>query len=203
MATSKKCSICTKQAGPMYCTGCDGYFCWKDFKSHRDNMLSEMDKIIEERNHLQDLIHNVPQNNSQQNPIIEQIKKWENSTIEKVKQVASQACQQALQLLNSKQIKVNSEFRSFSQELTELRESENYVEHDLQRLNQMINKFKEDLKQSTQPTKIELHTEQSNAINWSRLIYVKEKQIIRKFIILHKQKYLYMGYVHKSHFEQT
>jgi hypothetical protein len=40
----------------------------------------------------------------------------------------------------------------------------------------MINQFKQDLKQATQPTTIVLHTEQSDEINWESLIYVDEKQ---------------------------
>ena len=175
MATSKRCSTCSK-SGPMHCTGCDEYFCSKDFKTHREEIFTEMDKIVEERNHLQDAINNAVQNNDQQNPVIEQINQWQNSIIEKVKQVAAQARQQAIQLLNSKRMKINTEFKNFSQELADLKESEDYVEHDLTRLNQMISQFKEDLRQSTQPTTIKLHTEQTDGINWDSLIYVEEKQ---------------------------
>ncbi len=160
----------------MHCTGCDEYFCWKDFKTHREGMFTEMDKIVEERNRLQDAINNGAQRNDQQSPLIEQIDKWETITIKKVKQAAAQARQQALHLLDSKRMKITTEFKSFSQELGGLKESENYVEHDLTRLSQMIKQFKQDLKQSTQPITIELHTEQSDKINWDSLIYVEEKQ---------------------------
>jgi hypothetical protein len=177
MATPKQCSMCNKELGPMYCTGCDKYFCWKDLKTHREGMFTEMDRIVEERNRLQDVINDGIQRNDQQSPVIKQIDKWENSTIEKIKQVATQARQQAIQLLNFKRMKINTEFKSFSQELAHLKESENYAEHELTRLKKMIDQFKQDLRQSAQPTTIELHTEQSDGINWNRLIYVAEKQI--------------------------
>jgi predicted site-specific integrase-resolvase len=135
-----------------------------------------MESIVEERNHLQDAINNRVQSNDQQSPLIEQIDKWENITIEKVKQVAEQARQQAIQLLNSKRTKINTEFKSFSQELADLKESENYVEYDITRLKQMISQFKQHLRQSTQPSTIELHTERSDGINWDTLIYVGEQQ---------------------------
>jgi hypothetical protein len=176
MATSEQCSMCNKAAGPMYCTGCDKYFCWKDLKTHREEMFTEMDKIVEEHNHLQDALNNVVQNSDQQNPVIEQISKWQDSIIEKVKQVATKARQQAIELLNSKRMKINTEFKNFSQELAHLKESDNYFEHDLTRLNKMISQFKQGLKQSTQPTTIKVHTEQSDGINWDSLIYVEEKQ---------------------------
>ncbi len=104
------------------------------------------------------------------------INQWQNNIIEKVKQVATQARQQAIQLLNSKLMKVNTEFKNFSQELAHLKESDNYFERDLTRLNKMINQFKQELKQSTQPTTINVHTEQADGIKWDRLIYVEEKQ---------------------------
>jgi chromosome segregation ATPase len=175
MATSKQCSVCNKELGPMYCAGCNEYFCWKDLKSHREKMFTEMDKIVEERNRLQDEINNIAQDNNQTSPLIDHIEQWRDITIEKVKLVAAQACQQAIQMLNSKRTKINTDFKSFSQELAYLQETENYVEHDLARLNQMINQFKQNLGQSLQPATIKLNTEQSNKIHWDYLIYVEEE----------------------------
>ena len=220
MATPKRCSVCKKEWGPIYCTGCDAYLCMKDFKLHRDELSTKMDGVVEERNRLQDEINNVAQPNDQQNPLIEQIDQWQKVTIEKVKQVAAQARQQAIQLVTSKQEKITTEFQSFSQELAHLKESENYVEPDLTRLSQMINQLKQDLRQSTQQTTIILHTEQSDGIDWGRFIYVEEiqtnadnrerqKQTTRKFIkyfswtnidivIFFKQKVFQLDYTYKS-----
>jgi hypothetical protein len=116
------------------------------------------------------------QSNDQQNPVIEQINQWQNNIIEKVKQVAAQARQQAIQLMNYKLIKINTEFKDFSQELAHLKESEDYVEPDLRQLNQMISQFEQILRQSTQQTTIKIHTEKSDEINWDSLIYVEKKE---------------------------
>jgi thiamine phosphate synthase YjbQ (UPF0047 family) len=95
-------------------------------------------------------------------------------------QVATQARQQAIELLNNRRM----EFKSFAQNLADIKESENYVEHDLRRLKQMINHFKQALIDSIQSTTILLHTEQSDRINWESLIYVEDQQAIAisKFI---------------------
>jgi uncharacterized phage infection (PIP) family protein YhgE len=176
MATSKRCSRCEKQAGPMYCTGCDAYFCTKDFRTHREGIVTEMDGIVEERNQLQDKINKAAQRNDQRSPLITKINEWQETTIEKVKQVAAQAREQVVRLLTSKRAKITTDFQAFSQELADLKETENFVEHDLTRLKQMIEQFHHDLKQSVQPTTIELHTEQSDGIDWNRVIYVEEKR---------------------------
>jgi uncharacterized phage infection (PIP) family protein YhgE len=176
MATSKRCSLCKKQAGPMHCTGCDAYFCAKDFRSHREGLFTEMDGVVEQRNQLQDKINKAAQLNVQHSPLIAKINEWQETIIEKVKQVAAQAREQVVQLLNSKQLNITTEFRTFSQELVDLKETENFVEHDLTRLRQMIEQFHHDLKESVQPTTVELHTEQSDGIDWNRVIYVEEKR---------------------------
>jgi chromosome segregation ATPase len=177
MAASKRCSMCKKELGPMHCTGCDEYFCCKDFKTHREGIFTKLDEIIEERNHLEVEVKTVTQNNNQKNPLLDQIDKWRDDTIEKVKQVAAQVRQEAIQLFNSKRTKISTDFQSLSQELTDLKKSENYAEHDLTRLSQMINNFIEDLAQATKPAMIKLYTGQSDAIDWNHVIYVRDEQI--------------------------
>ena len=176
MATSNRCSTCNKELGPNYCIGCDKYFCWKDFKTHREDIFTKMDRIVEERDRLQHEINTLAQSDNQQSPLLDQIDKWRDMTIEKVKQVAAQVRQDAIQLLNSKRTKISTDFKSFSQELVHLKETENYVEHDLTRLNQMISQFKQDLTQSTGPISIKLYKEKSDAMDWNQLIYVREEQ---------------------------
>ena len=131
-----------------------------------------MDKIVGEYNRLQKMV-----NNDQNNSLLEQINDWEKTTITKVNQVAAQARQQAIELLSSRKVKINNELKNFSQELAQLRASENYAEHDLRRLNQMIGQFEEDFIRSNQMTNRSLHTERSDKIDWKGLIYVGEKQI--------------------------
>ena len=70
MATAKQCSECAKESGPFHCTGCDKYFCWKDFKKHREQMSNIMEQVIEERNQLQETINIEIQSDIQSNSII-------------------------------------------------------------------------------------------------------------------------------------
>jgi chromosome segregation ATPase len=177
MAKSNRCSTCQKQAGAMHCIGCDAYFCAKDFRGHREILFNEMDGLVEERNNLQDKINKATQHNDSRSPLIEEINKWEKATIEKVHQVAEHARQQAFQLLNVKRVKIANEFKGFSEELAYLKETENFVEQDLERLKQLIRQFHHDLTQLTQPFAIELNTKESDGINWNRVIYVQEKSI--------------------------
>ncbi|CAF1022591.1 unnamed protein product [Adineta steineri] len=177
MAKSNQCSTCQKPIGVMHCTGCDGYFCAKDFRGHREILFTEIEELVQERNKLQEKMNTATKGNNSRNPLIEEINAWEKITVEKVRQTAEQVRQQANQLMNSKSMKITREFRGFSTELADLKETENYVEHDLIRLKQKIQQFNVDVTQLSQGTRIELNKEESERINWNRIIYVREKPV--------------------------
>ncbi|CAF1268534.1 unnamed protein product [Adineta steineri] len=175
MAKSNQCSTCQKPIGVMHCTGCDGYFCAKDFRGHREILFTEIEELVQERNKLQEKMNTATKGNNSRNPLIEEINAWEKITVDKVRQTAEQVRQQANQLMNSKSMKITREFRGFSTELADLKETENYVEHDLTRLKQKIDQFNVDLTQFSHGTTIELNKEESERIKWDRIIYIREK----------------------------
>jgi hypothetical protein len=173
--TTNRCSVCRKQLGSSYCTGCGAYYCMKDFKSHRGVLFNEMDAIIADRNDLQDKIIKAAQYSDSRGPLFHQIDEWQNITMGKVKHVADQARQQVAKLLINKRMKLNSDFKRFSQDLIYFRETENFVENDLTRLKEQIHQLNYEMKQLIKPLTIELHMEQSDRTAWNRLIYAEEK----------------------------
>lgn len=176
VVNSPRCSVCEKQLGTSYCTGCGSYFCTKHFGTHRQTLSVELELILTHRNTLQEKIqHKNKHSSNHQNPLFEQIDEWQTTTIQKVKQTADRARAQLTELLEAKRSKLSHEFKRFSQELVDLKQSENFVEHDLIRLKRLLQQLNHDLKHWHQPTTIEIHTEQTNKIEWNRLIYPEEK----------------------------
>ncbi len=173
--TANRCSVCQKQLGTSYCTGCGVYFCTKDFKSHRGILFNEMNTLMAHRNDLQDKINKAAERNNSHSPLFAQIDEWQKMMTEKVRLVAEHARQQVAELLNSKAVKLENDFERFSQELIDLKETENFVEHDLTRLKYMVHQFNHELKQLNKPLTIVLHTELSDRLVWSRLIYAEER----------------------------
>jgi DNA repair exonuclease SbcCD ATPase subunit len=147
----------------------------KDLKIHREQLDNEMNGVIGDRNDLQDKISKINQQKISCSPLFSQIDEWQEITIEKVKQVAEQAREKVIKLLNSKQMTMASQFEMLSQELLQLKESDEYLEQDIKRLRQTMHVLNQDLKQLTEQSAVELHTEQSNKIVWDRMIYVAEK----------------------------
>lgn len=171
---TNRCSVCHKQLGTSYCTGCGVYFCTQDFKNHRGHLFYEMDTLITHRNDLQNRINSATRRTETNSVLFAQIDDWQKMMIEKVKIVAEHTRGQVTELLNSKRTKLTNDFKRFSQELVELKQTENFVEHDLSRLKYMIHQFNQELKLLQKPLTIVLHTEMTDRLVWSRLIYAEE-----------------------------
>ena len=172
---SNRCSACQKQLGTSYCTGCGVYFCTKDFKNHRDSLFTEMDTLLGRRNDLHEKIAKAAHYQHVNSPLLAKIDEWQQMMIEKIKVVADHTRQHVAELLSSKRARLEGDFARFSHELFELKQTENFVEHDLERLKYTMHQFQQELKQLTKPMTIVLHTELSDRLVWSRLIYAEEK----------------------------
>jgi hypothetical protein len=92
-----------------------------------------------------------------------------------VKEAADRARQQVFIIMNTKCTEIATKFETFSKELVHMKETEEFVHDDLTRFQQMIQDLNQDLKQLVHPPSVELRTEQSNQVDWNRLIYVEQK----------------------------
>lgn len=156
MTSSNECDVCNKPSAWIHCTGCDKYFCSKDFKRHREVLFGETDKIVESRDELQEAMNRSMQSDDQQSSLLAKIDEWKRTTIKKVL-----VRHQVTNLLNINRIKIHTKFKNFSQELARLRESEDFIERDLTRLNKLLDQFILDIK---------LHTEERYQNNKNQLV---------------------------------
>jgi chromosome segregation ATPase len=175
MASLDRCSVCRKGAGTCFCPGCKAYFCDDDFKDHRGMLINELDELTVDRNDLQKKLNRITSNKETGGHLLSQIDEWQQTTIEKVKQVAEQARQQIFQIMNLKREEITRQFQTMTQEITQLRDTRGVVEHDLARLKQHIDQLNEDLEELSQPSTIEVNTKQCDQIEWDRMMYVEEK----------------------------
>ena len=175
MATIKSCSKCEKGRGTFFCVGCEKYFCKKCHEEHRNDMANQLEGFVEKRNQLYGQITEATKGENFSSPLLIEIENWKTETIRKVEKIAEQAKQRAIELLNLKCKEIKSEFEKFSQELVRLRETEDFVEFDLESLTQVVNQLNQMLKKPREQPEIELCKEQSDRIEWDTLIYIREK----------------------------
>lgn len=173
--TIQKCSTCRKGVGLYTCAGCHSYFCGKDLKIHREQLDGEMVVLMGDRNDFQDKMNKNNQIEDLPNVLLDRVKTWEMTTIEKIKQIAEQTREQIIQTWNFKRKDILVQFDMFSQELVHLKTSEEYLEHDITRLKQTMIRLNDHLKQLTEQTAVQVNIEQTNRISWDRIIYVENK----------------------------
>ncbi|CAF1180524.1 unnamed protein product [Adineta steineri] len=156
MATPKNCSKCTKGKGSFFCIGCEEYFCKKDYGDHRAMMDNELDRFIEDCNTLQEKINTITQNKNFDSLLLTEIDNWEKTIIDKVKKVAEQVREQFIKLASAKEMETKSKFEKYRQNLNQLKETGDFVEHDLKYLELTVYQLNQDLKRLNQPLEFEL-----------------------------------------------
>lgn len=148
MATGSRCSACEKGPGAYHCTGCNEYFCSKDFKYHRQRLAGEMDGLVEDRNNLQEKLINESQSEESHGSPLSQSEGWQ---------------------------KITDQFKKTSQEIVELQEADDYVEHDLMRIRKTIHRLNEDHQRLIQSPTLELHTDYSDLVTSNFINSVEKK----------------------------
>ena len=160
----------------LFLRGCKAYFCGKDFTEHRGGLRNELDGLSDNSNDLKDKINKTPESNESHISLLTRIDEWQQTTIEKVKQVAEEVRKEIIKLMTSEKMQLTNQLESLVQEFNELRETEGFVEQDLTRLKQIIHQLNEDFKNLTQLTIIELHVTQRDQIQWNQFINVRDKK---------------------------
>ncbi len=175
MASSNRCSVCPKGVGTCYCPGCKAYFCNKDFPTHRRMLVNELDELTVDRNELHEKINKASSQKHSDSSLLSQIDVWQEDMIQKVKQTAQHARQQVLKILNSTQEEIIRQFQAMSQEMEQLRETEDVLEQDLSRLKNQIEQLQKSLGNLYQSPTLELKMKQSEQIAWHRMICVEDR----------------------------
>ncbi|CAF0745408.1 unnamed protein product [Adineta steineri] len=175
MASSNHCSFCRKNPGICICSGCRAYFCDDHFKDHRGMLANELDGLTTERDVIQEKISKAISHRQSAGSLLSRIDEWQRTTIEKVKEAAAQAREQAFQIMNLKREEITKQFEIISQELKELSDTKCVLEQDLTRLKQDIDQLNQDLEQLSQPPPAKLNVKQSEQIVWHQMIYVEQQ----------------------------
>ncbi|CAF0746919.1 unnamed protein product [Adineta steineri] len=166
------CSVCHKEAGICNCAGCKAFFCTKDFADHRQWLSGEFEKVIEIRNHLQEIVSDRKIVADFRAVLYTHIDQWKTGALDKIQYTAEKTRGQTAKILDEKMQDVDDGLNRVTEELREMQEMNNYVEDDLAQLKDHINKLKEKFKQLTGSSEIRICKENSEQLDWNLLIYV-------------------------------
>ncbi|CAF4042345.1 unnamed protein product, partial [Rotaria sp. Silwood2] len=108
--------------------------------------------------------------------LLSQIDRWENDTIDNVQKTAKKIRYQLTELLNRDRNQLINQFEILTQEITTLKEEDDFAEDDIEQLRKTINQIQLSLEQLNLPEKGKFIIVENNEIDWNNLISVEEKQ---------------------------
>jgi hypothetical protein len=138
-AVSNKCiaNKDCKKNGIIKCDGCSSRFCSDHFPIHRRELETRLELLFSDRDQF---YHELTQRSQDPTELLTQIDRWEQTVHDCVKKTASNARDRIRELAATKSN--NPEFDQFSEDLRRRKESEDYFEYDIERLEQQLKQIK-------------------------------------------------------------
>lgn len=175
--TDALCKKCNKLPGKILCTGCEGNFCKGCDQHHYKEIEQDFnDRVIVQHDNLLEKLEESKPKSINDHPLIAEINNWESDMIEKVRTTASNTRAELNKIVNEDLKNISKDFKGLTEEIRSLKETRNYVETDIEELLETIKKLRLDLQGLTKPTSITINTNQTAQINWSKLIFIENRQ---------------------------
>lgn len=141
------CSVCNLLRITYECKGCTNDFCYKHLTEHRQFFIEELIKVEDDRDQFHETLIQ-QKNNIPNHLVIQQINKWENDALKKIKQTAEE-CRQifvehAIQSYSQIEFKLNK----LNDDIEETKIENEFNEIVLEQLKAKLAKLIEELSQA-------------------------------------------------------
>ena len=172
MATTGLCPNCDKQEGIVPCLGCKKVFCVKHFQIHRQNLSVELENVVTRRNTLQEYYCNTlaaaldPTKLDAWNTVDE----WEQAMKQQVGKAADQVRQQLDVYAKQSRSQIEQQLNQMTETIQQKMERENFVEEDIEKLSQQIDRMEEGFQHRKYHPQIEII---SQPIDWDSSVQAK------------------------------
>ena len=172
MATSVLCPDCDKQVGIVSCIGCKQTFCVQHFQVHRQNLSAELEHVINRRNALHERYQSgcLDAFSSKTSDAWTSIDDWERQMNEQVKRRADETRQQLDRFTHDARNGVEQRFQQLTEQIQQNVEHENFLETDVERLNQQLDQIEESIQQNGYRLRVTLVCQ---PIDWNTSMQVK------------------------------
>ena len=166
-----QCFICSKEKSTYTCGGCGKDFCFIHLTEHRQTVSKEFDQIENDRNlFLQSLIER--KKDPEIGPLIQEIDKWEEDSIKKIKQTTEECKQMVFEHTIKYVIEMEIKLTKLTDQLQELRHEDEFNEIDLDRIKTKLTKLAQEF---DQPPNIYIRQDSSSFINKISVIVASGK----------------------------
>ncbi|CAF1338900.1 unnamed protein product, partial [Rotaria sordida] len=156
-----KCFACNKEKLIYSCEGCSKKFCLKDLTEHRQQLSKQFEEIENDRNELHQTLVEQKQD-LKKFSLIQQVDKWEEDSIQKIKQTAEECRQILIEHKNKHFIEIEKKLSQLTEQLKEIRQENEFNEIDLEQMKTTLATLAEEL---VQPPDIKIEQDSTSFIN--------------------------------------
>jgi hypothetical protein len=169
--TSSFCVLCGNHPGVTSCDGCQRKFCFECLTEHRKELSLELDDLFNRRNELVETINNQTSNKTTGiTPCFDEIDRWRTEMHANIDRIASTARDNVRQFLSEASKNVRNELEQVSHDLQQRQKSGGYLEGDLTRIKQQLNKLNDIVRRFSEQIRIDASN--SRRIDWDSLLFV-------------------------------
>ncbi|CAF3718527.1 unnamed protein product [Rotaria socialis] len=149
MATAGKmgktiCTICNEQRITYFCKGCSKEYCFSDLTKHRVILSEQFDILAHDFNRFREKLINEKED-SEQRVLIQQVNRWEEVSIEKIKKTAQECRRILLEHTDENIMKTEKKLNRLMDDLEPLRQKDEWYETDLANLKEKLQSMKQEL----------------------------------------------------------
>ncbi len=172
MATVKvQCSKCSEENDTYICRGCSKTFCFNHLTDHREIINKQFNKIEDDCNSFRQTV--IDQKDNQKNRLlVEQIDKWEDDSIKKIKQTAEECRQILIKYTNTFIIEIENKLNDLTEQFKQIRKKNKFNEIDLNHLKEKLAKLTVEL---DKPSNISIKQGSTSFINKISVIISSHK----------------------------
>lgn len=146
------CSTCHKGNGLLICEGCLEPFCYTHVADHRQELNKQLEDVETSCNLIRQAL-NEQTTDSKNHPLIQQINRWEQESIERIRRAADDARQSIVKHTIGPMTEIEVKLTNISDEVRRGRKEDGYSEDELSRWENSLTKLKDKLQlQSTSIT---------------------------------------------------
>ncbi|UJR32369.1 hypothetical protein I4U23_019831 [Adineta vaga] len=124
------CASCGQTAALFTCRGCLENFCLRHTNEHRESLDKQMKQIFYSHEQLQqDLLE--PKNEQSCQSLLEQIGRWEQQSLAKIRQVANETRDQVLEIVRQRKDNLKEKLDQLTPQLSKAKQDGDYFEDDI------------------------------------------------------------------------
>ena len=138
-----QCSTCGKERSTYYCRGCLNDFCFNHLIQHRQILSKQLDEIENDRDQFQQTL-NERKENPNKHVLLQEISKWEEYSIHKIKETAKKCKEMLIEHTNNCTTDLENKLTKLTEQMRQTRQEDEFNEIDLNELKSKLTKLTEE-----------------------------------------------------------